>query len=42
VEANYTLECIAVVDNNVYRRTGTLVFNFEKEEDLGWKIVNAK
>lgn len=42
IEANYTLECVAKADNNVYRRTGTLVFNFKKEENSGWKIVNAK
>jgi len=41
VEANYTLECVAVIDNNVYRRVGTFVFNFKKE-DTGWKIINAK
>jgi ketosteroid isomerase-like protein len=41
VQANYTLDCVAEADNNVYRRTGTLVFNFKKE-DSGWKIVNAK
>jgi len=41
-EANYTLECIATADNNIYRRSGTLVFNFRKEEDLNWRITSAK
>ena len=41
-EANYTLECIAAADGNLYRRSGTLTFNFRKEEDENWKIISAK
>ena len=41
-EASYTLECIAIADGNPYRRSGTLNFNFRKEDDAGWRIVSAK
>ena len=41
-EANYTLECIAAVDGNLYRRSGTLTFNFRKEEDEIWRIISAE
>lgn len=41
VEAYYTLECVAVADNNTYRRSGTLLLNLQKEENE-WRIVNAK
>ncbi len=38
VETNYTLRCIAKVDGNVYKRSGALVFNLKKDENLAWKI----
>ncbi len=41
-ETNYTLICIAKVDGNVYKRSGTLVFNFRKNENSEWKITSAK
>ena len=41
-EGNYTLECIAVADSNLYRRSGTLNFNFRKEEGINWKIISAR
>jgi ketosteroid isomerase-like protein len=40
-EANYTLECIVAADGNLQRRSGSLTFNFRKEEEV-WKIVSAK
>jgi ketosteroid isomerase-like protein len=40
-DANYTLECVAVADGNLHRRSGTLNFNFRKEEDE-WKIISAQ
>jgi ketosteroid isomerase-like protein len=41
-EADYTIECVAVADGNLYRRSGALTFNFRKEEDANWKIISAK
>ena len=41
-EVNYTLESIAATDGNLYRRSGSLTFNFRKEEDENWRIVSAK
>jgi len=42
VEASYDLECIAKSDNNVYKRSGILVFNFQKDSESNWKVINAK
>jgi len=41
-EANYTLECVAVADGNLYRRSGTLNFNLRKEEGENWRIISAR
>jgi len=41
-QANYILECVAKADNNIYRRSGTLTFNFRKEEGANWKIIDAR
>ncbi len=41
-EANYTLECVAVADSSIHRRTGILSFNFRKEDDESWSIISAK
>jgi len=40
-EVGYTLECVAMADGNVHRRSDTLIFNFRKEEP-GWKITSAE
>ncbi len=40
-EANYTLECVAVADGSLHRRSGILTFNFRKEDE-NWKIISAK
>jgi ketosteroid isomerase-like protein len=40
-EVSYTLECVAMADSNVYRRSDALIFNFRKEEP-GWKITSAE
>jgi ketosteroid isomerase-like protein len=40
-EVSYTLECVAMADGNIYRRSDALVFNFRKEEP-GWKITSAE
>ena len=42
IEANYTLECVAVVDGNLRERSGILTFDFRKEEDDNWRIMSAK
>ncbi len=41
-EANYTLECIPIAGGNPHRRSGSLTFNFRKEDDENWRIVSAK
>jgi ketosteroid isomerase-like protein len=41
-EANYTLDCVAVADGNLYRRSDTLNFSFRKEEDVNWRIISAR
>lgn len=41
-EANYTLQCVAEINGNPYRNTGSLVFDFRKESDDNWKIIRAK
>jgi hypothetical protein len=40
-EVGYTLECVAMADGNIYRKSDTLIFNFRKEEP-GWKITSAE
>ena len=40
-EASYTLECVAVADSNLRRRSDILNFNFRKE-DADWRIISAK
>lgn len=40
-EVGYTLECVAMADSNIYRKSDTLIFNFRKEEP-GWKITSAE
>jgi hypothetical protein len=41
-EANYTLECVAVADGNLYKRSDSLIFSLRKEEDENWRIISAK
>lgn len=41
-EASYALECVAVVDGNLRRRSGILTFDFRKEDDGNWRITSAK
>ena len=40
-EVSYTLECVAMADSNIHRRSDALIFNFRKEEP-GWKITSAE
>ncbi len=40
-EASYILDCVAVADGNLRRRSDILTFNLRKE-DADWKIISAK